>query len=165
MIAQSSSWIDAGALETGYGRLLDAARSGRFAATRGGGEWSAERVLAHVAVNDRLLAAMVVEVLNGRAIPYDNGPATRVQYLDAVAREAGSWLSLVDELARGARVLVGLAAELGDLADNVVHARIQDGDDVALDADVPVARLFRAQVGFHLPAHTDQLAELAGRVS
>jgi hypothetical protein len=165
MTAQSSSTIDVDALAAGYGRLLDGARSSRFSAPRDGGEWTAERVLAHVAVNDRLLAATVAEVLHGRAAAYDNRPATRTEYLDAVAHEAGSWAGLVDELARGARVLVALAAELGDLAGTVIHARIEDGGEVALDADVTVARLFRAQVGFHLPAHTDQLIALADRVA
>ena len=165
MIAQSSSSIDVDALEAGYGRLLDAARTGRFAAPHTREEWSAERVLAHVAVNDRLMAATVAEVLNGRAVAYDNRPATRTQYLDAVAHEAGSWAALIDELARGARVVLALAAELGGLAGTVIHARIQDGDEVALDDDIPVARLFRAQVGFHLPAHTGQLQSLADRVA
>jgi hypothetical protein len=90
MIVQSSSSIDVDALEAGYGRLLDAARTGRFAAPRTREEWSAERVLAHLAVNDRLMAATVAEVLNGQAVAYDNRPATRMQYLDTVAHEAGS---------------------------------------------------------------------------
>jgi hypothetical protein len=145
MIVQTGSEIDRDALEEAYGRLLDAARGAGFRAPRAPDEWPAERVLAHVAVNDRLLAATVVEVLHGRTPAYDNRAATRPEYLDALVREAGSWAGLVEEVGRAARVLLALAARLADGAGTVVHARIQDAREVALDADVPVARLFRAR--------------------
>jgi hypothetical protein len=153
--------MDTAALEAGYRRLLTTAGAGGFKAPADASAWSAELVLAHVAVNDRLLAAATVEVLAGGKPRYDNAPSTRADYLSDVGRAAGSWASLLATVRQGGLELVWLARRLDDThLAAPVPTRILDGDVTRVEAELPWASVLRTHADVHLPAHTEQLAAL-----
>jgi hypothetical protein len=113
------------------------------------GEWDAGRIVAHLALNDDLLASVTEAVLAGRAVRFDNRaslhpePAT----VDVLRRSGARLCDLVDRLT-------------GEQAATVVPVLIQDGEEIAVDQPMPWGVLLGIQASFHLPAHGKQLAAL-----
>jgi hypothetical protein len=73
--------VDTAGLREAYAALVTEASRGGFGAPDDGG-WSAERVVAHVSVNDGLLTAVTERLLAGRDASLDNAPATDLAALD-----------------------------------------------------------------------------------
>jgi hypothetical protein len=153
--------MDTSELEAAYRSFLDVARAGGFKPPSDRKEWSAELVLAHVAANDRLLAAATAAVLDGEPASYDNSAANSEAYLEAVARAAGDWDGLVAEVRRCGLELVLLARRLDEQqATTAVATRIVDGGEVRVDAPMPWSGVLVTQAQVHLPDHQAQLAGL-----
>jgi DinB superfamily len=140
-----------------YDDLLGVANEGHFRSPSDK-EWPAERILAHVIVVNRLLAAASSELLAGRTPVLDNHPAQSAAYLDAIYSAAGSWAELVREVDRSSREVLALAAQLGDehLAA-AIPANLVDGGKVVVDGPVPFGRILGAG---HAGGHAEQLRSL-----
>ena len=171
--------MDTSELEAAYRSVLDlAARgaedgpgtgpgspgTGAGPGVTGGGDgeaWRPDDVLAHLILNDRLLARAVRSVLDGAAQPYDNLDAIELAALRALTRDLGDTAGLIGGLEASSRELVELAGRL-DKAQSAtpVPVRILDGDQLRVDGPLPVASLLNIQARRHLPMHQAQLSEL-----
>jgi hypothetical protein len=153
--------VETSSLRDAYDTFLYEAGSATFGPDPGD-SWSAQRVVAHMAVNDELLAATTRQLLDGDSNPaYDNAPAQNPANLDAYAKSVGGMPGLIDAVRGSSEVLIQLIEILDEqVADTVVPVRIKDGDEYAIDGPTPWSRIIRAQHAFHLPSHTDQLRAL-----
>jgi hypothetical protein len=113
------------------------------------GEWDAGRIVAHLTLNDGLLASTTEAVLAGRPASFDNRPS-----LDP---EPGTVEAL---RASGARLCDLMDRLTEEQAATVVPILIQDGTEIAVDRPMPWGVLLGIQASFHLPAHADQLRAL-----
>ena len=119
------------------------------------GQWSAELILAHAAMVNRLVALSVASAIGGEPVAYSNSMAGSEPLLRAHVAETGGVAALKAEVLRTGRVLVRLAAELGPAAGAPVQTLI-----VHVDGPVPALALIGSTLGFHLGIHREQLAEL-----
>jgi hypothetical protein len=159
--------MDTSELEAAYRAVLDLATTGPGPDPAAGGDdraWRAEDVLAHLVLNDRLLARAVRSVLEGAAQPYDNAEAIDQAELRDLGERVGGMAGLVAALEASSRELLELAGRL-DQAQGAtpLAARIVDGDETRVDQPMPVAGLLTIQARVHLPMHERQLGELLGR--
>jgi len=125
--------------------------------------WRPDDVLAHLILNDRLLARAVRSVLEGGAQSYDNVDAVELAELRALGERLGGTARLIGELEASSRELLDLAGRLDEAqAAAPLPVRILDGDELRVDRPLPVASLLAIQARLHLPVHEDQLSELSG---
>ena len=158
--------MDTGELEAAYRAVLDlaAAPGSQRESAEDGHDWSAPEVLAHLVLNDRLLARAVRSVLDGAAQPYDNAEAVDPARLRELGEQAGGTTGLVGALEASSRELLELAGRLDQAqGDTQLPVMIVDGGEVFVDRPVPVAELLGIQARAHLPMHQRQLGELLGR--
>jgi hypothetical protein len=150
-------------LRRAYAQFIETASRGPFT-TPANGEWSAEMVLAHVIVGDRLIAEAAARVVAGGAPSFDNAASQSEPYLRSIIQAAASWDNLVTVLRQGAEELMALAHQMTDAqAATPVPARIVSGDQVVLDAVVPVGKLVNGPADVHLRLHLEQLGALKTR--
>jgi hypothetical protein len=124
-------------------------------------EWTARQVVAHIALNDDLLAAAAGLVLAGEPGRFDNSNAADWAKVSAFADEHGSLAGGVEAVrASGARVCAIAGRLTDEQAATSIDVFILDGADVAVDEPLPIGRLLAIQASFHLPAHADQLRAL-----
>jgi hypothetical protein len=158
--------MDTTDLEAAYRSVLDLAARGTGdgpgAPDAGSGEaWRPDDVLAHLVLNDRLLARAVRSVLDGTAQPYDNLDAIDVAELRSLTRDLGDTAGLIGGLESSSRELLDLAGRLDEAqAATPVPVRILDGDQLVVDNPLPVRSLLNIQARRHLPMHEAQLREL-----
>lgn len=147
-------------LDAAYQRFVAEVAAGGFGAPPAG-EWSAQQLAAHVALNDALLAEAIEQVLAGRDARFDNSTAVDWPKVTAFADEHGGLAGTIEALRASSARLCAVAGRLADpqaAAEIAVH--IVDGVEVAVDRPMPIGRLLAIQASFHLPAHTDQLRAL-----
>ena len=167
--------MDTSELEAAYRSVLDLAARGARAGSPGspgagsgsgagdGEAWEPDDVLAHLVLNDRLLARAVRSVLDGNAQPYDNLDAIEPARLRELTGGLGDSAGLIGELESSSRELMDLAGRLDEAqAATEVPVRIVDGDRLFVDNPLPVGRLLDIQARRHLPMHEAQLSELLG---
>jgi hypothetical protein len=155
--------MDTSELEAAYRSILDlAARAAGDGSGAGDGEaWRPDDVLAHLVLNDRLLARAVRSVLDGTAQPYDNLDAIDVTELRSLTTDLGDTAGLIGGLESSSRELMDLAGRLDEgQAATPVPVRILDGDRLVVDNPLPVRSLLNIQARRHLPMHEAQLSEL-----
>ena len=162
--------MDTTELEAAYRAVLDLAAApepGTGPAAAAGGDnqaWRVQDVLAHLVLNDRLLARAVRSILDGAAQPYDNAEAIDPAQLRDLGERLGGTAGLIGALEASSRELLELAGRLDQAqGDTVLPARIVDGDETRVDRPMPVAGLLTIQAQTHLPMHQRQLGELLGR--
>jgi hypothetical protein len=127
------------------------------------GGWSAEMVLAHVVVGDRLIAEAAGRVMSGTPTSFDNFASQSEPYLQAIVQAAGGWPGLLAAVRQTGDELIALANQMTDAQANTpIACQIVSDDSVVFDATVPLANLVRVPVDVHLNMHTRQLAALAG---
>ena len=146
----------------GTGPGSPGAGAGPKVAGGGDGEaWRPDDVLAHLILNDRLLARAVRSVLEGTVQPYDNLDAIELAELQALTRDLGDTAGLIGGLEASSRELVELAGRLDEIQGATpVPVRILDGDQLRVDGPLPVASLLNIQARRHLPMHQAQLGDL-----
>src|SRR5215207_1596946 len=149
--------MDTQHLRRAYADFLESVRGGPFGTSASGG-WSAEMVLAHVVVGDRLIAEAAGRVVAGLPVTFDNGASLSEPYLQAVIDAADGWDGLVRAVESGAEELLGLAHQMTDeQAATPIASRIVSGNTVVLDHTVPVGSLVRSPADVHLRMHLQQL--------
>lgn len=145
--------------------VADDARSGSSVAPPEG-EWTAAQVVAHVAVNDGLLAAVCRALIHQQELPLlDNATSNDLAVLDRLVDACAGDLGRLVEVGRHrAEQLALLLARLdGEQRQAPVHARLVDGGEVMVDEPRPWWSLaVTVSTRFHLPAHTEQLRSLSG---
>jgi hypothetical protein len=158
--------MDTAALESAYKRLLDVARAGGFTPPGSGGEAaddapSAERLLARVVVEDRLLAQTTAELLAGGEPSYTNESAQRPELLDELVRAYDGLDGLTAEARRGGLVLVRLARALDEqAAARAVPTRLVEEEAVRMDTPMPWSGVLNTYAEVEL---ADRAARLEAR--
>jgi hypothetical protein len=103
--------MDTEGLRRAYAEFIAATQQGPFRRPADGG-WSAEMVLAHVLVGDRLIAQTASRVMAGENPGFDNHVAQFEPYLRAVIEANGGWGGLVDAVEHGGEELIALAQHI-----------------------------------------------------
>jgi hypothetical protein len=156
--------MDTSELEAAYRSVLDLAARAAGDGSPGPGDgeaWGPDDVLAHLVLNDRLLARALRSVLDGTGQPYDNLDAIDVAGLRSLTRDLGDTAGLIGGLEASSRELMDLAGRLDEgQAATPVPVRILDGDQLVVDNPLPVRSLLNIQARRHLPMHEAQLSEL-----
>lgn len=119
-------------------------------------------VVAHVAMNDRLIAAHLRRAMAGEATAYDNRSVYRASELQPILDADPDVRSQIDLARRSSSDVLDLAERMDeDVAALTFQTNILDGDLVLVDGPVPLAGLLGAQVRVHLPLHTAQIERFA----
>jgi hypothetical protein len=154
--------MNADAIRRAYAEFVDAAQTGHYQPPVQGG-WTAELVLAHVIVGDRLIAEAAAKMLTGAPVTFDNLASQSEAYLRAVVAAAGDWDGLVASVKRGGEELAGLMEQLSpEQLATPIPCRIISDHAVVIDATFPLLNLVRVPADTHLRMHIQQLAALSG---
>lgn len=154
--------MDTTELRNAYATFLDVAREGGFGPPPAGG-WSAEQVVAHIALNDRALIAATLDVLVGEPATLDNRPVTNGPVLSRHASDRGGLKQLIEDIDATSRDLCDLVDRIDDAHAHVeVPTHLVDGDEVRLDGPLPWGRVVGGASRYHLEVHAQQLRELRG---
>ncbi len=149
------------ALAAAYEQFFAEAAAGGFADPPAG-EWTADQVVAHVAVNDDAMATICRSLVHEGATTFDNRNANDHATLDTLVADASGTAALIATARQRARVLIGLLATLDDdQRASEVSCHLVDHGEVVLDRPLPWGQLaIGTQANFHLPLHTRQLQDL-----
>jgi hypothetical protein len=148
-------------LRHAYDEFLNAARHHPFAPPSAG-SWSAELVLAHVIVSDRLIAQAAGRVMAGMPSSFDNLASQSEPYLQTIVDAAGDWNGLVATLEHTAAEVIALAERLTDeQAATPITTKVVSDGAVVIDRTVPVAGLLQVIADAHLRMHMRQLSDLS----
>ena len=154
--------IDLSVLAAAYDEFFTEAERGGFGDPPAG-QWDAERVVAHVALNDLAMTAVAQALVHGRAdLTFTNTTCQEPQVLAGWVDVAGGLPGLVTRGRALAEVSMAASARLDpdQLATEVPCRLFHDGH-LVLDAPMPWGRLaVDTQAGVHLAAHTGQLRDL-----
>ena len=153
--------IDLEALSLAYEEFFEEAGRGGFGPPPDG-EWGADEVLAHVALNDLALAAVAQAIVHGGAPDFRNVTSQEPAVL---AAEMARGATPAERVARGrsfAEVAMAAVARLSpSQRETPVHCVLHHDGAVVLDEVLPWAQVAVAvQAARHLPAHTGQLRDL-----
>jgi hypothetical protein len=149
-------------LRRAYADFLTAAERGPGALPPPTAGWSAEMVLAHVAVGDRTIAEAAGRVMAGTPTSYDNLASQSAPYLQSVVEAAGDWQGLLHAVRVAGDELIALAAHMTEeQANTPIACKIVSDNAVVLDATVPLSNLVRVPADMHLRMHAQQLTALA----
>jgi hypothetical protein len=124
------------------------------------GQWSAERLAAHVARNHEELIRTTETIMSGDPAGYDNREAIDVAELDRYVLAYRGLRGLADRLAETAIALRELAARLDEHGSVAVPVRIRDGERVVVDEPVPWSEVLKTDEAVHVRRHLDQLRAL-----
>ena len=153
--------MDTQALRNAYDEFHATAAMSHAAPTDGG--WSAELVVAHIALTDELLAATARALLDGRPAAYDNSAASfrpnLQHYLDAIA-DRDQQLAGCPPAEPGA-VHAGRGARRRHRGHRCPRARHRRRHRDGRPAPPLRHRAPRLHATVHLPTHTDDLMALA----
>jgi mycothiol maleylpyruvate isomerase-like protein len=149
-------------LRAAYDRFLRTALSSADCEAADDAGWTVAMVVAHVAANDRLIAAHLRRAMAGEPTAYDNRTVYRASELQPLVDADSDVRSQIDDARRSSSDVLALAGQMDEgVAALVFQTNIMDGDIVQLDGPVPLAGLLGAQVRVHLPLHTAQIEALA----
>ena len=152
--------MDSTDLRNAYATFLDVARGGGFGPPPPN-SWSAEQVVAHIAMNDRALIAATLDVLVGEPTRLDNSLITSGAVLSRHATERGGLKQLIEDVDASSRDLCDLVDRLDDAhAHTEVPAHLVDGDEVRVDSPLAWGRVVGGASRYHLEVHAEQLREL-----
>lgn len=154
---------DLTALRAAYAAFFAEAERGGFGPAPAEGEWDADRVLAHVALNDLAMTAVAHALVHRREdLQFGNSAC---QDPGVLAAEVARTPDRAARIARG-RALADVAMAAVARLDPVqratpVHCVLHHDGEVLVDERMPWGVVaVDGQASRHLPAHTGQLAEL-----
>lgn len=146
------------ALAASYKALLSEAATGAFLDPVEG--WSASMILAHIAINDRRLAAITETVSAGLFARNDNADAVDDNGLREYAARLG-WDGLLVEVRQAGDVLMAATSAMTEQqGQQLVDTHIVDAGAVVVDDALPWSRLLMVHAQHHIPGHMRQLAAL-----
>lgn len=158
--------MDTTPLRDAYRTLLDAAAtvagSGETSPVPPAGEWSADQILAHVALVNAATIAAVSAVASGANTTYDNRIALDTWTIERVIVLAGGNAGLRDRIRVQGDVLCALGGPMLSEAERetLVPSRLLSNDTVLVDQPVPLRDLITGLANVELPGHTEQLLAL-----
>lgn len=152
-------------LQSAVGALLDAAATVADSAKPNpappSGEWSADQILAHVALLNAATLAAVSAVSAGTHATYDNRIAQDTWTIGRVITLAGGDAGLRDRITLQADALRLLTGALSDAElDILVPTRLLSKGTVMVDQPMPLRDLLVGLADAELPGHTRQLLAL-----
>ncbi len=150
-----------GSLETAYAPFIASLLAGDFP-TPEDGEWPAEFVAAHVAMNNDAIADAAEEVARGHDVVYDNAPTVDNDELSRYVERVGGLIGLADEIQRSAARLELAYGDLGELAKTSIQVCIRDGKEIAYDGPMLIGAFIEGNATRHLDLHHEQLKTLHG---
>jgi len=125
--------------------------------------WTVAMVVAHVAANDRLIAAHLRHALAGEPTAYDNRTVYRASGLQPILDADPDVRSQIDASRRSSAEVLELAEQMDEVvAGHVFQTKITDGELVQVDGSMSLTGLLGAQMRVHLPLHTAQIEALVG---
>jgi uncharacterized protein YndB with AHSA1/START domain len=154
---------DLTALRAAYEAFFAEAERGGFGPPAVRGEWDADRVLAHVALNDLAMTAVAHAIVHRRQdLRFRN---VVCQDPEVLAAEVARTPDRAARVARGralAEVAMAAVARLDpEQRATLVHCVLHHDGEVVLDDRRPWGAVaVDVQAAVHLPAHTGQLADL-----
>jgi hypothetical protein len=152
--------MDVTALRKAHDELIAVAAAGGFGPPPAG-EWDADTLLAHVALVDASITASVLSVVAGQRTGYDNRASLDEWNLRRVVGEHHGTEGLIEFIRIQGNVLAEVAASLPESARGVaVPVLILSSGQLAVDEPWTLDELIGSIGSYHLPQHTEQLAEL-----
>ena len=148
---------------------LTAAYEGFFAEAEGGGfgeapegEWNAEQVLAHVALNDAAMLVVCQAIVHQQPTRFENEVCQDPEVLASFISSAGSREELIHVGRRMANLVTASLRRLSPAQlETEVHCRLRHYDQVMADRPIPwKSVVVDTQAAMHLPAHVEQLRNL-----
>ncbi len=127
------------------------------------GEWGAEQVVAHVALNDLALTAVAQRLIHGDKPVFENQTCQLPSNLAKLIEAEGPDLPGLVTYGRAcAAQAVAVARRLSrEQRETAVHCRLSHDGEVVLDEPRPWAAIaIDTQAALHLPAHIEQLQKL-----
>ncbi|TDD74570.1 hypothetical protein E1293_29315 [Actinomadura darangshiensis] len=150
-------------LRNAYRALLDAAAAvGDPGPAPPAGEWSADQILAHVALVNATTLAAVAAITAGENTTYDNRVALDTWTIDRLVVLAGGNAGLRDRIRLQADALCALTGPMLSDAelDTPVPTRLLSNGTVLVDQPMPLRALITGLAEAELPGHTEQLLSL-----
>ncbi|NBE81626.1 hypothetical protein [Micromonospora rubida] len=152
--------METGRLRRAYDEVLAEVDAGGFEPP-GGGELSAEQIVAHLAANDELMSEATEAVLAGSPFAYYDLETMHRPQLDALVAEWGGLAGLAIMLRGTSQKLCVLVDRLGPAAaQTLVETRLHEDVDLRVDEALPWGRSLDLHTRVHLPKHLAQLRAL-----
>jgi hypothetical protein len=158
--------MDTTSLQDAYRALLDAAAtvadSGDTTSSPPAGEWSADQILAHVAIVNAATIAAASSIAAGANTTYDNRIALDTWTIERVIALAGDNAGLQDRIRLQGDALCALGGPALSEAelDTLVPTLLLSNDAVLVDQPMPLRDLITGLAEVELPGHTKQLLAL-----
>ncbi len=157
--------MDITPLGDAYNALLDAATSvadSKDTIPAPPGEWSADQILAHVAIINAVTIAAVSAIASGTNATYDNRIAQDAWTIDRITGLAGGNVGLRDRIRVQGEALCALGGSMLSDAelDTPIATRLLSNGTLVLDQPVPLRDLITGLAQAELPGHTEQLLAL-----
>lgn len=126
------------------------------------GEWDADRVLAHVALNDGALLGVCQAIVHGQEARLENEVCQDPDVLDGWIERSGDASAMLERARQGARQVVAALARLSaSERATEVHCRLLHDGETMVDGPRPWGAVaIDTQATMHLPAHIEQLRKL-----
>jgi hypothetical protein len=158
--------LDTAPLRDAYRALLDAAAAvanpDHPSPGPPAGEWSADQILAHVAIVTASTIATASCVASGTNATYDNRMALDTWTIERLIARAGGQAGLRDRIRRHGDCLCALGGPVLSEAelDTLVPTLLVSNGTVLVDQLVPLRELMTGLAEVELPTHTQQLLSL-----
>jgi hypothetical protein len=158
--------MDTTGLHDAYDALLDAAAtvtdSKDAILDPPPGEWSAEQILAHVAIINAATIAAVSAIASGANATYDNRMAQDAWTIERVIALAGGNAGLRDRIRVQRDALCALGGPMLSDAelDTPLATRLLSNGTLLVDQPMPLRDLITGLAQAELPGHTKQLLAL-----
>lgn len=148
-------------LGAAYEAFLIEAEAGGFG-DAAEGEWDADRVIAHVTLNDAAILAVCQSLVHGSPITFENRTCQDPAVLTAWVDACGTRDELIVRCRHMAtQTMAALRRLTPEQRATEVHCRLAHDGTIVLDGPRPWdAIAVDAQSTMHLPAHVDQLRNL-----
>jgi uncharacterized protein YndB with AHSA1/START domain len=156
-----SGAADVSGLVSAYDEFFATAESGGFGAAPEG-EWNAEQVLAHVALNDAAMLCVNQAIVHRTSTRFENEVCQDPEVLGLWIESAGSMDELITRGRDMARLVTASLQRLApDQLSTEVACRLLHDGQIMLERDMPwLAVAIETQAGMHIPAHIEQLRNL-----
>jgi len=155
--------MDAQCLRGAYDLFFEAASAALACEVADTDGWTAAMVVAHIAVNDRLISAHLRRAMDGEDTWYQNLDVYRADDLRPIVDRVPDVASQIHHARATSAEVPALTEDLNEHQVALAfRTTILDGDVVQVDEHLPLIGLLGAQARVHLPAHSAQIEALNG---